>query len=79
MHPQMVSASGKDRDKTLRTFMSEVVLKTPRTFAKPLLTLVCKMGAQVESEYVEPTLSDEDSVALWDSVRESVRLRVGAV
>jgi hypothetical protein len=71
--------TGKDRDKTVRSFMGEVVLKTPATFAKPLLTLVCKMGGQVASEYVEPTLSDKDSVALWDAVRSSVRLRVGAV
>jgi Tle cognate immunity protein 4 C-terminal domain len=71
--------TGKDRDKTVRTFMSEVVLKTPATFAKPLLTLVCNMGGQVGPEYVEPTLSDKDSVALWDAVRASVRPRVGAV
>jgi Tle cognate immunity protein 4 C-terminal domain len=71
--------TGKDRDKTVRTFMSEVLLKTPATFAKPLLTLVCNMGGQVGPEYVEPTLSDKDSVALWDAVRASVRFRVGAV
>jgi hypothetical protein len=71
--------TGKDRDKTVRSFMGEVLLKTPATFAKPLLTLVCKMGGQVGSEYVEPTLSDKDSVALWDAVRSSVRPRAGAV
>jgi hypothetical protein len=71
--------TGKDRDKTVRTFMSEVVLKTPATFAKPQLTLMCSMGGQVESEYVEPKLSDKDSVALWDAVRTSVRPRAGAI
>ncbi len=71
--------TGKDRDKTVRTFMGEVLLKVPATFAKPQLTLVCEMGGQVEYEYVEPKLSDKESVALWDAVRTSVRPRAGAV
>ncbi len=71
--------TGKDEGKTVRTFMGEVLLKVPATFAKPQITLVCKMGGQVASEYVEPKLSDKESVALWDAVPTSVRPRAGAV
>lgn len=71
--------TGQDQGKTVRSFMAEVVLKTSATFAKPLLTLDCKMGGQVEHEYVEPQLAEADALALWDAVRSSVRPRHGAI
>ncbi len=76
---ELVSAA-KDHDKVVRQFDAETVLLKPSTFAEPHIHVDMTLGGQVPGgDYVDPGMSEKDSIALWDAVIKSIRVRPGAV
>jgi hypothetical protein len=71
--------SAKDHDKTVRLFDIETTLAKPSSFAAPQLHIHMSMGGQVPNgDYVDASLPEGDSLALWDAIVRSVRVRPGS-
>ena len=71
--------SAKDHGKAVRLFDIETTLAKPSSIAAPQIHLHMSMGGQVPSgDYVDASLPEGDSLALWDSIVRSVRVRPGA-
>jgi hypothetical protein len=71
--------AGKDHDKIVRSFTAETLLLAPSTFAQPLISIDMTMGGQVKDTYRDASLSEAQSLALWDSIVKSIRIRPGSL
>lgn len=71
--------AGKDHDKVVRSFTAETVLSAPSTFAQPLIAIDMTMGGQVKDEYRDASLTEAQSLEVWDAIIKSVRIRPGAL
>ena len=71
--------TGKDHDKIVRSFTAETLLLAPSTFAQPLISIDMTMGGQVKDTYRDASLSEAQSLALWDSIVKSIRIRPGSL
>ena len=74
----------KEEDKTVRLFVAETLLTKPSTFAEPRIHIEMSQGGQIqtgpnESAYIDPSISKKDSLAMWDAIIKSIRLRPGSV
>jgi Tle cognate immunity protein 4 C-terminal domain len=69
---------GREHGKIRRDFDAETV---PSPFSKlsPQIRLGLRMGGQVGHEYVDPSISESESMALWDALIGSITLRPVAV
>ncbi|MFT3721051.1 T6SS immunity protein Tli4 family protein [Pseudorhodoferax sp.] len=69
----------KEKNKVVRHFDVETLLPTPARLNDPHIHLGMRMGGQVASgEYVDASLSESDSLRLWDDMLKSVRVRPGS-
>lgn len=69
----------KDHGKEVRQFDAETLLSKPSTLTEPHMHLDMAMGGQVPGgDYVDPTFSEKDGLALWDAIVKSIRMRPGA-
>lgn len=74
----------QEEGKTVRLFVAETVLTHPSTLSEPRLRIEMSLGGQIsahenKSVHVGPSLEKEDSLALWDSLIKSFRIRPGSV
>lgn len=73
-------STGKDKGHLVRGFSAETLPLKPSTFAAPTFAISMNMGGQVAGDdYRDASLSEMDSLALWDTIIKSIRLRPGAV
>lgn len=72
---------GIEYGKVERQFKAEVLVTVPSSFTAPFITFEMLMGGakDAEGEVLDPSLTQEQGLALWDAVLKSVRLRPGAV
>lgn len=72
--------TGREHGKEVRLFSVETLLNKPSTFAEPQIHFDMSMGGQIPSgDYVDPSLPQADSMALWDAIIKSIRPRPGAI
>ena len=75
----------KGQEETIRRrFAAETLLSKPSTFAEPQIYVRMYLGGQIETgknqfAYIDPSINKKDSLALWDAIIKSIRLRPGAV
>lgn len=69
--------------KTMRVFVAETLLTKPSTMAEPRIHIEMSLGGQVksganQSALVDPSIARKESLALWDAIVKSIRLRLGS-
>ena len=69
--------------KTMRLFVAETLLNSPSTKAEPRIHIEMSLGGQVQtgsnqSTLVDPSIARSESLALWDAIVKSIRLRPGS-
>lgn len=75
-----ILTKGIEGGKEERHFKGEIPVAAPSTFASPFTTFEFEMGGQNDKgEYIDPSLSQEQALALWDAALNSVRLRPGSM
>ena len=72
------------KGKVVRLFVAETVLTEPSTFARPRLHIEMEFGGSPKngdkpSAHINPSLGPDDSLAVWDAMIRSIRLRPGSV
>jgi Tle cognate immunity protein 4 C-terminal domain len=73
-------SQGKEHERVVRHFTAEVLRDAPASFLVPQMSIDMEMGGQIRSgEYVDPSFSETDALALWDAIIKSIRPRPGAV
>lgn len=72
---------GVEHGKVERQFKAEIPVTVPATFAAPFITFEMVMGGakNANGEALDPSLTQEQAIALWDAVLKSVRPRPGAI
>lgn len=69
---------GRESGKLRRDFDAET-LPRPSSKVRPHLKMALRLGGQVDADYVDPSLSEAESIGMWDAALASVKLRNGAV
>lgn len=73
-----------EEGKAVRLFVAETLLTAPSTLSEPRVHVEMSLGGRIKagenkSEYVNPSLSKAESLAVWDAIIKSIRLRPGSV
>ena len=77
---EFLDASKDDHDKMIHLFVAETLISKPSTFAAPSIDVQLHIGGQVPGgEYVDASFNEAQSLALWDAIIKSIRLRPGSV
>ena len=74
----------KEEGKAVRLFVAETLLMAPSTLSEPRVHIEMSIGGRIKAGenkavFVDPSLGKAESMAVWDAVVRSVRLRPGSV
>lgn len=70
--------TGKEDGKMQRHFVAETLVTEPSSLNRPVIAITFSMGGQKDNrtnETLEPSLSEKESLAWWDAIVDSIRLR----
>jgi hypothetical protein len=71
--------TGKDKGKVVRYFVAETLVTEPSSPARVVIAISMNMGGQdKDGEYIDPSLSECEALAWWDTIVGSIRPRPGA-
>ncbi len=71
--------AGKQEGKVQRHFVAETLITEPSSLSRPVIAISMSMGGQdKKGNYIDPSLSEKESLAWWDAIVGSIRLRPGA-
>ncbi len=68
--------SGKQGGKLQRYYAAETLVTEPSTLERPVIAISMSMGGQDnDGAYIDPSLSEKESLILWDAIVGSIRRR----
>lgn len=70
--------AGKERGKVQRHFVAETLVTEPSKINRPVFAISMSIGGQQvrdSNDYLDPSLNEKESLAWWDAVVGSIRLR----
>lgn len=70
--------AGKGRGKVQRHFVAETLVTEPSKINRPVFAISMSIGGQQvkdSNDYLDPSLNEKESLAWWDAVVGSIRLR----
>lgn len=74
----------KEEGKKIRLFVAETSMTSASTLSEPRVHVEMSLGGRIkaaenQSVYVDPSLGREESLAVWDAILRSIRLRPGSL
>lgn len=78
---EFLESDKDEQGKVFRLYNAETLITKPSTFSEPSFTFHLNMGGQLPNsdQYVDASFDEAQSLALWDSIIKSIRLRPGSI
>lgn len=70
--------SGKQEGKVQRYFVVETLVTEPSSLNRPIIAISMSVGGRQDKRnnaYLDPSLTEKESLAWWDAIVGSIRLR----
>lgn len=69
--------AGKEGGKVQRYFVAETLVTEPSNLNRPVIAISLSMGGLKDknTDYLDPSLSEKESLAWWDAIVDSIRAR----
>jgi len=78
---EFLESDKDEQGKIFRLYNAETLITKPSTFLEPSFTFHLNMGGQLpdSDQYVDASFDEAQSLALWDYIIKSIRLRPGSI